>query len=305
MAAPHPRVVIIRQDTHTGSFWLADLLARHNFSVFFQFAGSCPVGNHSSQESRADVVLRALANGCGCMHAHARVRAFCHTGCTTGTPPLECKGTVVLMSDLSLASELRRKHRVELITWERDNVAKRAISALKDACKAPSLLNHASARDVRGATQTVLYVDPQIYLSAAREGAVARERFVKAAHAVGGSLTGATHALRYEDMQRRPDAEVAALAASQPHPMDTSSHLPSRSTVHARTSRLPPSHRGHSLPRIYLPWAPPPGADGGEPPLPRSTGCTTCSASKPRREPRTQAAAAAPSSRRRQRRSQR
>jgi hypothetical protein len=204
------RVVVIRQDTHTGSYWLATELERAlNLSVFFQFAGKC--GNATLGSSRAAIVSRALATGCGCFETVSRVQTFCSHGCGAADS-VQCRGVAIVLSDFNLAKELQQQHGTDLVTWERDNVAKRAVSALKDACKTPALLNHAHLRDVRSATRTLLYVDPNLYTAAVREGAAARERFAKAFPDGGSKLgNGALIRLHYEDMQSRPVAETSRL----------------------------------------------------------------------------------------------
>ena len=136
--------VVARSTGHSGSRWLAELLASQNLSFFFEFAGRCPerypLANASLKEL-FDVGCRCALGGAMdavCGHTHG---ATCSKDalCSGRCPERDSHGCLAVgMVDTyspGLVARLQ-EHRaagepVALVTLERDNSVKHAVSKLK------------------------------------------------------------------------------------------------------------------------------------------------------------------------------
>ena len=135
-ASPVP-FVIARSTGHSGSLWLAELLGTQNLSFFFEFSGDCP-----KRYPMANASLKELFDvGCQCtgLGTPSSKRALCSGRCPQRDPH-GCLAVGWLNSYsagwLTKVTRFLHEHQatgepVNLVTFERDNSVKHAISKLK------------------------------------------------------------------------------------------------------------------------------------------------------------------------------
>lgn len=153
-----------RQDTHVGSYWISELLGTQNISVFFQFSGVC---QGAPRDANGEAIRRLVAAGCACLHVPMaeRKRAYCSGRCTRATS--DCRAVVLMGQGWQNAAALSQGG-TQLLTLERHNVVKHAVSQLKNRCAmgasnaGKALSNHVTAADLRHAIPTFLYVEPTL-----------------------------------------------------------------------------------------------------------------------------------------------
>ena len=207
---PTPLVLITRQDTHIGSLWLSQLLARHNVSVFFQPPGVCnATAEGHDLDARVASLRRLSAEGCGCLHVDtiSRSPTFCNHGCSAdalkhATPARKnalfnlwgarhevetikraarsCRAVAAMGVPLPTAAKARRMRLASVVAYGRRNSAKRAISQFKELCRTPYLANHASEGSRLASVRTLALIEPALLLSEIQLSARRREDFQRA-----------------------------------------------------------------------------------------------------------------------------
>ena len=94
-------ILLARQDTHTGSYWISELLSSQRVSSFFQFSGRCAGDANSSLPHQLHALARVFERGCGCLgvRGQLRERAYCTSRCSTDAPaPTRCLGVAAMVS---------------------------------------------------------------------------------------------------------------------------------------------------------------------------------------------------------------
>jgi hypothetical protein len=195
-------IFVVRQDTHVGSYWFSELLQTHNIAVFFQFEGDCSRwrfnnnwhdqrGKKNSSSTAAlaswhdkqDNYQHLFASGCACMRSPSvstpieRMGAYCRGECT-GPPDPACQGVAIVGAAWSRAAAFAQTQDSLTVTLERANIAKLAVSHIKDRCgSVGSLANHASAA-VKAQARMLLWLEPSLFASVAVLAARNRRRFL-------------------------------------------------------------------------------------------------------------------------------
>ena len=216
-----PSLLVLRQDMHIGSHWMAEQLSTQNLSVFFQFKGRC----RGSTENPTDALLRLLSTGCNCVGhrgLRARVEAYCSGQCKD---PQNCQGVAVidgLYHELIRDVVINRSHysdaAVSVITLGRDSFVKTAVSHLKDRCGTKtSLANHLDAGEANASralqTPTFLHVEPSLLAAQAHNSARNHKEFANNVNRLlqrAGSAPAAHHA-SYEEFQLDAPAALRRL----------------------------------------------------------------------------------------------
>ena len=148
-ATPVP-FVVARSTGHSGSRWLAELLGSQNLSFFFEFAGRCPerfpLANASLKEI-FDVGCRcalgaAMDTVCGHTHGAACAKDALCSGRCPQRDPHGCLAVGMVDTYSPGLARWLQEHRaagepVALVTFERDNAVKHAISKLKASLPLP------------------------------------------------------------------------------------------------------------------------------------------------------------------------
>ena len=181
--------VVLRSSGHGGSRWLAELLATQNMSFFFEFPGRCPEWRYPA------MVNTTLKNfhegGCSCKldSQMARVcppdqsgairsmscvkHAFCAGRCPQ-RPATHCAAVGMIDSfQPAFAKRIaaaRAGAPLNVVTFERDNAVKHAISKLRSSCGGTALKgNHVRARTSQESRPTsgrlltsLMHVEPQL-----------------------------------------------------------------------------------------------------------------------------------------------
>lgn len=239
-APPRPvPLVVLRSTGHSGSRWLAELLSSQNLSFFFEFAGRCPERYPLANASLRDI----FRSGCRCK-LDAAMDEACpsdstgHIRSATCSKDALCAGRcpdrnpsgclAVGMVDTYSEPLARRlqEHRasgeaVSVVTFERDNSVKHAISKLKASCTGTRLKKNHAHRPLADADaaprafaplgqpsppppplpaplSSLLHVQPDLLALEALDAARGRRMMQAGVHALLGE---AQYALHYEDLQ--------------------------------------------------------------------------------------------------------
>ena len=222
-------VLLVRQDTHVGSWWLMQLLESSGVHAYRRSDGVCrgPARNASASPRG----LRALlAAGCGCKSVYAngdasseklvlKAEPFCRGQCSSSTAP--CKA-VAAMADTIPAHYLlksiehdasdsagTRKASPRIVLLQRENIAMRVISSLKADCWARDLQGHATPVDLPNVSHpTSMLVDPELFLEEALNSARRQQQLERLF-----PRDQVAHTTSYEELQLDSERAVAHLLA--------------------------------------------------------------------------------------------
>ena len=248
VAAAHPLgFVVLRSSGHSGSRWLSELLATQNLTFLFEFAGQCPARYTSSLNiSLHEVFARACAcrfdaemeevcasDQDGSIRSMACVKdAFCSTSCPRQDERAQGCQAVGMVDSFQpgLARRLiaaRLESPVRIVTFERDNAVKHAVSKLRASCVGTSLKgNHikaplptsddndsstdsGSSTDGKPPAASVvaskMYIEPRLLLAETMQSLLGRRRMREG---VLHTLGHPDHTMHSEDLQRAPAATL-------------------------------------------------------------------------------------------------
>ena len=127
MEVVRPSILVVRQDMHIGSYWIAEQLYSQNVSTFFQFKGNCGQG---SNLTAVEALQRLFATGCGCMGwpgMSGRIDAYCSGRCKH-VPEPSCQAVAVVDGVGPEVASVIAQQGTKLVTLERENVVKTAVS---------------------------------------------------------------------------------------------------------------------------------------------------------------------------------
>ena len=237
-AAPVP-VVVLRSSGHAGSRWLAELLAtQSNISFLFEFPGHCSERKYPQTANASLQDIFGTACACRLDSAMASVcepdeagrirsmgcvkHAFCAGRCPRrGDTTCSAVGFIdSYQPALARRVALARAGGVPiaLVTFERDNAAKHALSKLRASCGGTSLKgNHLKAAEAAagngggaaawgGAVDAaapppppaLLHVAPALFRAEALQSLHGRRRMREG---VGRAFGGPVYRLHYEELQ--------------------------------------------------------------------------------------------------------
>eukprot|EP00908_Phaeocystis_cordata_P003248 Transcript_13539.p1 GENE.Transcript_13539~~Transcript_13539.p1 ORF type:complete len:456 (-),score=151.91 Transcript_13539:184-1530(-) len=220
--------VVVRSTGHSGSRWLAELLSTQNLSFFFEFSGRCP-----ERYPLANASLKALFElGCDCRlddamdpvcppdaGGHIRSATCSKDALCSGRCPRRGPGSCLAVGLVDTYSEpLARRlqqHRstgesVAVVTFERDNSVKHAVSKLKAACAGTRLkVNHVARRPPPPSAPppSLIHVEPELLAAEALDAARGRRLMRAGLSAILGEVRVALH---YEELQRDAAAALRA-----------------------------------------------------------------------------------------------
>lgn len=245
-ASPPAAFYVLRSSGHVGSRWLAELLTTQNLTFFFEFPARCAVKRYPEMEnvSIAEIFSRACdcqldaameqvcaSDADGRIHSMSCVKdAFCSSRC----PPHSitrghCTGVGMIDSyQPALARRLAGARdgappsfRLGVVTFERDNAAKHAMSKLRASCGGSSLKgNHLkrgnssegmAAPPAPPSAKALVYVDPPLFFAEAYQSLYGRRRMRRG---VRDALGVPLHELHYEDLQGDPAGALRAMLKS-------------------------------------------------------------------------------------------
>ena len=239
MATGPVAFMVLRSSGHSGSAWLSELLATQNLTFLFEFGGRC--GERYPTMANASL-MELFAAGCDCrldqemagvcqqdeegrfLGMSCTKHALCSASCPRRRSSMGCRGVGMLNSYQPgfahrLLEERRRGASFAVVTFERDNAIKHAISKLRTNCHGSYLKgNHAKRSAVEAGTRTpdataaFLYVEPALLRAEAMEAARGRMLMGRGvgplASAEGG---GVQYELHYEELQRAPSRKLREL----------------------------------------------------------------------------------------------
>ena len=242
MATGPVAFMVLRSSGHSGSAWLSELLSTQNLTFFFEFGGRCAERYPTMANASLMELFKA---GCDCRLDQAMAgvcqqddegrflgmsctkHALCSTSCPRRGSTIGCHGVGMLNSYQPgfahrLLEERRRGASFAVVTFERDNAVKHAISKLRTNCHGSYLKgNHAKKGAAEAgarstdATAAFLHVQPALLRAEAMEAAKGRVLMGRGvaplAAAAGG---GIQYELHYEELQRAPARKLRELLRS-------------------------------------------------------------------------------------------
>ena len=244
---------VLRASGHVGSRWLGELLATQNLTFFFEFAGRCSERRYPLMANAS--MQQIFGSACACRmdanmesvcasDASGRIRsmgcvkdAFCarrcpqrnawDSGCAAvgmvdSYQPALARRIAAAQEASPAASRMPSFHRrIGIVTYERDNAAKHALSKLRASCGGTALKgNHLKApptgsshghQAVVANVSSHMVIDPHLFFAEASQSLLGRRRMREG---VARTLGTPTYALHYEDLQRDAGTSLRALLAA-------------------------------------------------------------------------------------------
>ena len=250
---PPTPFIIFRSTGHSGSGWLSELLMTQPLAFFFEFTGRCNEVNFKKSVTNY-TLLETFAEGCRCSRSASTLcvksskpeslmlasaglscekKALCQGACPAAMPPPAACGAVGMVQSVTMGW-LRRvadyqaratawavpagraipAQRARIVTYERDNAIKHAISKLRTECVSDTTSqNHGDATKLAAsaAVPSRLHIEPALLQAEALQALRGRRDMGVDLAEAADRIGPVAHELHYEDLQRDAAAEVRRL----------------------------------------------------------------------------------------------